>query len=603
MGSSYSGGGVYNAATVTNCTFIENAAYASGGAVGAVKEVINCTFSKNYTIDSGYGGNGGAIANSETVTNCRFTENNSGGKGGAIVNVTTIKNCIFRENYSRSNSGGAVSGCETIEDCTFIRNTAKYGGGIYYDQQTRYGSGNVINCTFIENSADIGGGVHHVGTITNCTFTKNTAKDGGGVAETEEVKNCIFTDNIATRNGGGIFDVMEARNCTFINNTAGNNGGGISRIYTSIIGCTFKGNIASADGGSFYADSDHTIDNDGMLVANSTFTNNSASKGGAICNGAKLLNVKNCTLIDNISDNGAEFYTDSNMENKIINTILWNSGRSYIVNENTGDKVLTLTNCAFVERSVFGNGTIIEENPIYITEFSTSHPSEIVSVDNVGHTVFKLKATDTALIHGGVSTDVSIDQIGTLRNMNSPSIGAIEYSTAQTGGNGGNSGNGGNTPTPNPTSGDSNPTPNPNPSPNPNTPTVTIPTITTSYLNYGYVGYNYEVTLQASGENITWSIISGALPEGLELNETSGTISGIPYYEGYYTFTVQAENSSGKDTQELSITIYEDYVNNNDNENENVNSRSSGGGSGGGCNSGIMISGIALILGLLLKRR
>ena len=81
------------------------------------------------------------------------------------------------------------------------------------------------------------------------------------------------------------------------------------------------------------------------------------------------------------------------------------------------------------------------------------------------------------------------------------------------------------------------------------------PSITTDTLPDGKVGEAYSQILTATGtEPITWSI-SGELPKGLTLKETTGEISGTPTAEGTATFTVKATNSAGSNTKELSITI------------------------------------------------
>ncbi|MBQ6434623.1 MAG: putative Ig domain-containing protein [Synergistaceae bacterium] len=75
------------------------------------------------------------------------------------------------------------------------------------------------------------------------------------------------------------------------------------------------------------------------------------------------------------------------------------------------------------------------------------------------------------------------------------------------------------------------------------------PTITTSSLKTGNVGTYYETTLKATGtEPITWSIYSGSLPDGLELDEDTGEISGTPTTIKSYSFVVQAENEAGTAT-------------------------------------------------------
>ena len=85
---------------------------------------------------------------------------------------------------------------------------------------------------------------------------------------------------------------------------------------------------------------------------------------------------------------------------------------------------------------------------------------------------------------------------------------------------------------------------------------IAPPTITTQTLPGGTIGAAYSQRLFANGtEPITWRVADGELPKGLNLNETTGEISGTPTAVGTATFTVKAENSVGSATKELSITI------------------------------------------------
>ena len=82
------------------------------------------------------------------------------------------------------------------------------------------------------------------------------------------------------------------------------------------------------------------------------------------------------------------------------------------------------------------------------------------------------------------------------------------------------------------------------------------PTIVAESLPDGMEGEAYSNRLTAKGTApITWSIVSGALPEGLSLNEDTGEISGTPAGEGTEVFTVMAVNALGEDIKEFSITI------------------------------------------------
>lgn len=82
------------------------------------------------------------------------------------------------------------------------------------------------------------------------------------------------------------------------------------------------------------------------------------------------------------------------------------------------------------------------------------------------------------------------------------------------------------------------------------------PTIVAESLPDGMEGEAYSNRLTAKGTApITWSIVSGILPEGLSLNEDTGEISGTPAGEGTEVFTVMAVNDLGEDIKEFSITI------------------------------------------------
>ena len=84
-------------------------------------------------------------------------------------------------------------------------------------------------------------------------------------------------------------------------------------------------------------------------------------------------------------------------------------------------------------------------------------------------------------------------------------------------------------------------------------------TITTTSLPNGALTSAYSATLAASGgtQPYTWSQ-SGSLPPGLQLNATSGAISGTPTTAGSFTFTAQLTDNSTPPqsaTKQLTITI------------------------------------------------
>ena len=88
--------------------------------------------------------------------------------------------------------------------------------------------------------------------------------------------------------------------------------------------------------------------------------------------------------------------------------------------------------------------------------------------------------------------------------------------------------------------------------------TVTIAQITTATsLPDGATGSPYSQSLAETGAvlPVTWTVIAGALPDGLNLS-TAGLISGIPTLNGDFSFTAQMTDAVGATcTKPFSLTI------------------------------------------------
>lgn len=79
--------------------------------------------------------------------------------------------------------------------------------------------------------------------------------------------------------------------------------------------------------------------------------------------------------------------------------------------------------------------------------------------------------------------------------------------------------------------------------------------VSTTSLHDGLVGLPYSADLQAAGgvQPYTWSLSSGALPVGLELNSVTGAIYGTPTAPGTSGFTVQVTGAPAPTPPESSI--------------------------------------------------
>ncbi|HEY6332125.1 MAG TPA: Ig domain-containing protein [Blastocatellia bacterium] len=82
--------------------------------------------------------------------------------------------------------------------------------------------------------------------------------------------------------------------------------------------------------------------------------------------------------------------------------------------------------------------------------------------------------------------------------------------------------------------------------------------ITTSSLPQAQVGSTYNQPMAASGGTppYSWAVISGSLPPGLALGQSTGLVSGTPTTAGGYNFTIQVSDSQSNKVQTaFSITV------------------------------------------------
>lgn len=365
--------------------------------------------------------------------------------GGAIAggyqSNLEIVDSTFQDN--RSNSGGALfigsDATLTIIRSTFSGNSSWYGGAI----MSMLSGLTVVNSTFTANSVartpnnSFGQG----GAITTDGARLKSYIDGGiGSGGTLSVCGTAFRNNSSQDGGGGVWlwsyapDNIIVKNSTFENNTTQGHGGAgrVSVGFTdhshqgstrttpgtiNIVGSSFLGNSAQANGGALYVDCYGDCN-----VVNSTFYGNSASGvGGAIqhvgwgadVGGYQATNVSfnNVTFADNANANSVLFGSRFSLNN----TVLVSHTSRGICNDstNSGSNVLqysslgTTTNCLL-------SGTILTSGPLL------SAPA-----DNGGPTHTMLPAANSPLLGAGTNCP-PVDQRGSPRNTATCDIGAVE---------------------------------------------------------------------------------------------------------------------------------------------------------------------------------
>ena len=395
-----SGGGIYSGAsnvlTVDNCVFTNNetartSGYYGGGIYSASAVTVNkSSFSGNYAYGAGVSGageavyvaNGGSLSfsNSEitqpislstnatlTITDCnihvgtdkiallvgnnaqitisgsQFTKNAQALQTGSKANVN-ISSSVFTSNGTTTQSlkGGAIS---IADDSTVIIEN---------------------NCEFAENSSKADGGAVYIAgrstvTITDAKFDRNSSRYGGAIffsgrgGSTFTIEKSIFTSNNSTMNGGafGIGDYtinsqIKILSSTFESNASGGNGGAVdcfsfnpsSETNTvEISDSSFSSNVAIGSGGALAFTRYNANSIDSVSIANSSFTSNSGSSGGAIYNAAGNLTLTGDSMTGNTaSSNGGGLYSS--------------------VGEFTGTNVLLADNTATNGGGVYQSGAL-----------------------------------------------------------------------------------------------------------------------------------------------------------------------------------------------------------------------------------------------------
>jgi predicted outer membrane repeat protein len=389
-----------------------------------------------------------------TISNCRFINNNAHDLGGGIYTISEnliIKNTTFQNNHSGTNGGaifGAISNSATtnIEGSTFINNTAKIGGALMCR-----GSNVITNSTFENNTGSAIEATASTITINSSLFKNNNAgqKNGGAISASGSVlnlNNSTFSNNQGVQ-GGAIyqnyrfiftysfitFEYLTTNNCKFINNIAQNTSGiGFiqpkgAAIYSDSQGAThtntlFSNNVSYNQGGVYFSTTDNADRT--LNFYNCIFTKNKTEGSGAVIyNKNQIINLVNCTAIDNSSNNTgggvSAFNTEIDGQTNFINCIL---GSTTNLLAGSG---FTFTDYCLTSNAPLpsGYGNVVG-NPNFINQNDTDGIDNVLGTNDDG---FNIQANSAAINAGDPYITTPIKDIKAFDRVGRFDIGAYEF--------------------------------------------------------------------------------------------------------------------------------------------------------------------------------
>ena len=272
-------------------------------------------------------GDGTAALKPTTISGLTLTDGKTAGDGGAIFSTEplTLNNVVIRSSYALSRGGGvfvATPGKVSIVNSRIVHNGVGDGGGGLYLRAA--GGSSVVKTTIADNSARHGGGLYASAEgpkgsvlIDTCNISNNTARAGNGgglqflgVNQAKLViKNSLITGNSATGAGGGLYLAKSSAvisKTTFSNNSAGR-GGALADdrgLSLTVSGSRFVANRATdagdAGGGALYLQGLSTV----LKIATTIFAGNRAvTDGGAITHqGSLTMSITASSFLGNIAD-------------------------------------------------------------------------------------------------------------------------------------------------------------------------------------------------------------------------------------------------------------------------------------------------------------
>ena len=359
----------------------------------------NTTFRKNKAANAAgiYIDNrdGGDLA---VMENCVFEQDTATGFGGGGIYgwqaTFNLKNSAFRGNYAPNAAAIYCNGREfdssfNIEGCTFEDNTNTDYGATFWNNRTNY---TMSNCTFRDNVAPSSGAAIYNGDTTvfvvgNTLFQANRGAYAAAIANygigcDGVFRSCTFRENEATQGGGAISNGFKAHatfdDCQFIENKARFGGAIFTQNDTTSLtvrGCYFTGNNVETSGGCILVNS-----NIATRIEGSTFYQNFADRGGAVqASGDSVLVISNCYFVENfVTTQGAALNLD-HVDCDITNTLFAKNinsgdGAGGAISSNASDGQVSrirAVNCTFADNiAAIGSGVAQwEESEMATSEF------------------------------------------------------------------------------------------------------------------------------------------------------------------------------------------------------------------------------------------
>ena len=370
----------------------------------------------NAVLINGRSDKGGAIFNDGALNiNNSVLINGSAVLGGAIFNdgALNINNVTLKDNTALSYGGAIYSnGDVSISDSTLDGNDIvnrgtspgsdpDFGGAaifIYGDLEIT--NSNVVNNLKNYDNGDLLSAVimtYGDVTVTNSYFANNSGRWGAAISSHSttgdilvNIKNSVFEDNQGLYGTGILIYGSEftITNTTFINNTAwgkgnmtpNNNNGGAIQIYGStadgeVVDSIFIGNDAHYGGAIAISE------NNGVVIKNSTFINNSATVGGAIFAGTSLAGLNEVTVI----------------------------GSTFINNTDSIEGAIATTEKATVSDSEFVNNGILTNAELTISGNTFTSDSKDYFIQSAGAGVVNGIVLDIGVSNNVISADTAAD--------------------------------------------------------------------------------------------------------------------------------------------------------------------------------------------------